>query len=52
MGIQIFQNVQEAIRAGFTIDSEVPDADGFLRARTVTPAGWARALVRPQGGLF
>ena len=50
MGIQIFQNIQEALRAGFMIDSPIPDADGFLHARILTAAGWSQALVRPEGG--
>ncbi len=46
-GIQIFRSVAEAIRAGFEIQSIYPDSEGFLHARTHTPAGWAAALVRP-----
>jgi hypothetical protein len=49
MGITIFQSVKEALRAGFIIDSPIPDADGFLRAHIRTPAGWAEALVVPNG---
>jgi hypothetical protein len=49
MGIQIFSNVTEAIRAGFMIESPYPDSEGFLHARTCTPAGWAQALVRTSG---
>jgi len=48
MGIQIFQNVKEAISAGFTIESPIPDSEGFLHARILCSAGWALALVRPQ----
>jgi hypothetical protein len=48
MGIQIFQGVREAIRAGFMIESPIPDANGFLHARSHTSAGWAQALVRPS----
>jgi hypothetical protein len=44
MGIQIFQNVLEAVKAGFIIESPLPDADGFLHARIRTAGGWARAL--------
>ena len=47
MGIQILSSVHEAIRAGFMIDSAVPDGEGFLHARIQTSRGWARALVRP-----
>ena len=47
MGIQIFQNVLEAIRAGFIIESPIPDGEGFLHARIRTARGWAVALVRP-----
>lgn len=49
MGIQIFTNVREALRAGYTIESIHPDSEGFLHARTHTPAGWAKALVRVAG---
>jgi hypothetical protein len=49
MGIQIFESVRAAIRAGYMIDSPVPDSEGFLHARTYTIAGWARALVYPNG---
>lgn len=52
MGIQIFQSVQEAIRAGFIIDSPIPDPEGFLHASIRTSAGWARALIRPQSRSF
>jgi hypothetical protein len=52
MGIQIFKSVQDALRAGYMIDSPVPDYDGFLRARIHTSTGWARALVHPNGELF
>jgi hypothetical protein len=45
MGIQIFQNVREAISAGFTIVSPIPDSEGYLHARIRTAAGWAIALV-------
>jgi hypothetical protein len=48
MGITIFPNAAEAIRAGFEIASPVPDSEGFLHARIRTPKGWARVLVRPN----
>jgi hypothetical protein len=48
MGIQIFQSIREALHAGFLIESQVPDAEGFLHARIHTTSGWARALVRPN----
>lgn len=50
MGIQIFQSIREALRAGFLIESPIPDAEGFLHARIRTTSGWARALVRPNDG--
>lgn len=46
MGITIFSSIDEAIRAGFTLESPYPDGEGFLHARTRTAAGWAIALVR------
>lgn len=46
MGIQIFDSVREAVLAGFLIESAFPDSEGFLHARILTNAGWARALVR------
>jgi hypothetical protein len=46
MGITIFSNVGEAIRAGFMVESPRPDSEGFLHARVRTAAGWAIALVR------
>ena len=49
MGIQIFSNVREALRAGYSIESPHPDSEGFLHARTHTSAGWAKALVRIGG---
>jgi hypothetical protein len=52
MGIKIFQSVLDALRAGFMIDSPIPDADGFLRAHIHTSAGWAQALVVPNGELI
>jgi hypothetical protein len=45
-GIVIFKSITEAVLAGFLIESPIPDAEGFLHARTRTAAGWARALVR------
>lgn len=44
-GILILGSVTEAIRAGFEILSVYPDGEGFLHARTRTPAGWALALI-------
>ena len=49
MGIQIFTNVREALRAGYMIESVYPDSEGFLHARIHTAAGWARALVCMTG---
>jgi hypothetical protein len=49
MGITIFSTVNEAIRAGFTLESPYPDNEGFLHARIRTTAGWAIALVRTSG---
>jgi hypothetical protein len=49
MGIQIFESVREALRAGYLIDSPIPDSEGFIHARIQTAAGWARALVHPNG---
>ena len=46
MGIAIFGSVQEALRAGYTLESVYPDSEGFLHARIHTAAGWAKALVR------
>jgi hypothetical protein len=45
MGIQIFPSVTAAVRAGYMVDSPLPDSDGFLHARIHTAAGWAKALV-------
>jgi hypothetical protein len=45
-GIQIFESVQAALHAGYTIQSPIPDSEGFLHARIHTAAGWAEALVR------
>ncbi len=44
-GIRIFESAAEAIRAGFEILSVYPDGEGFVHARTRTPAGWALALI-------
>ncbi len=46
MGIVIFRSVQEALQAGYLIESPIPDSEGFLRARTQTAGGWAMALIR------
>jgi hypothetical protein len=46
MGIQIFPTVIAAVRAGYIVDSPLPDSEGFLHARIHTPAGWALALIR------
>lgn len=45
MGIVIFKDAHAAIRAGFMIESPIPDKDGFLHARTQTERGWAKALI-------
>jgi hypothetical protein len=52
MGIKIFKSVKEALRAGFMIDSPIPDTDGYLHAHIHTAAGRAQALVVPNGELF
>lgn len=44
--IIIFENVCQAIQAGYTIESVYPDSEGMLHARIMTARGWARALVR------
>jgi hypothetical protein len=49
MGIQIFPSVTTAVRAGYIVDSPLPDSEGFLHARILTTAGWARALVCTGG---
>ena len=46
MGIEIFETVREALKAGYMLESPYPDAEGFLHARIQTKAGWAKALVR------
>ena len=46
MGILIFPTLQEALRAGYMLESPFPDSEGFLRVRTRTSVGWASALVR------
>ncbi len=46
MGIVMFKNIQEAIRAGFLIESPIPDSEGFLHARMQTERGLAIALVQ------
>jgi len=48
MGIQIFDNVEQALRSGYLIESPIADAEGFLHARIRLCAGWARALVRAR----
>jgi hypothetical protein len=46
-GLIIFPNVPQALRAGYEILwPPVPDAEGFLHARTMTARGWAQALVK------
>jgi len=47
-GIVIFKNAETAIRAGYLIESPIPDSEGFLRARTRTTTGWAMALVHAR----
>jgi hypothetical protein len=46
MGILIFKNVQEAVRAGYIVESPIPDSEGFLHARIRTDRGWAIALIQ------
>lgn len=46
MGIQIFENVREALNAGYMVESPIPDGEGFVHVRIHTAAGWAKALVR------
>lgn len=41
----IFKSVTDALRAGYQIESPYADSEGFLHARIMTGAGWARALV-------
>ncbi len=48
MGIRIFEDVQEALRAGYAIESPIPDSEGFLHARIHLAGGWARALIRAR----
>jgi hypothetical protein len=43
--MMIFKSVPEALRAGYQIESPYADSEGFLHARIMTQAGWARALV-------
>ena len=45
-GILIFKSIAEALRAGYMIESPVPDSEGHIHARIRTPHGWAKALVR------
>lgn len=46
MGIVIFNSVEEAIRAGYIIESPIPDSEGFLPSRIRTESGWQKALIR------
>lgn len=46
MGIVIFTSAGEALRAGFMIESPIPDSEGFLHARRSTERGWEKALIR------
>jgi len=48
MGIVIFRTVVEALRAGYLIESPIPDSEGFLHARTRTASGWAKALIQTR----
>jgi hypothetical protein len=48
MGILIFSTSEQALRAGFTIESPNPDGEGFLHARIRTSNGWERALIRTK----
>jgi len=50
-GILIFNNVHDAIHAGYLIESSYPDSEGFLHARTRTATGFALALVRVEAGI-
>lgn len=44
--IYIFGSVMQALKAGYSIESPLPDRDGLLHARIRTAAGDARAFVR------
>jgi hypothetical protein len=48
MGILIFNTSEEALHAGFMIESPIPDDEGFLHARIRTSNGWGRALIRTK----
>jgi len=50
-GILIFDNAQQAIHAGYLIESPYPDSEGFLHARTRMETGFALALVRVKKGI-
>jgi len=45
-GILVFDNVVQAVRAGYEIESPYADSEGFLHARIRLTAGWGKALVR------
>ena len=45
-GIVIFNTVIEALRAGYCIESPIPDGEGFLHARIRCAGGLAKALIR------
>jgi hypothetical protein len=42
IGILIFNRLQDAIRAGYVIESPIPDSEGFLHARIRMQGGWAK----------
>ena len=45
-GTRVFENVPEAIRAGYEILGVYPDRDGYLRARTkIDKTHYSLALV-------
>ena len=46
-GLLIFSSVLAALRAGFTMESSIPDSEGFLHAFIMSAAGKSLALVRP-----
>ena len=48
MGILIFSTSEEALRAGFMIESPIPDGEGFVHARIRTSNGWEGALIRTK----
>lgn len=45
-GILIFNKIQDALHAGYSIESPYPDSEGFLHARMRTATALAMALVR------